>query len=117
MIRYGLNRPVPRTGRAGVKAPSGSTVAVTVEGLEIVVEGPIGDLVAHLHSGRVREPKVDPQPDPGADHVLVELLRRVVMAGGARNGRGDQGQVQVSRPKVRASARVNAPVMPEYPLT
>src|SRR5215469_18712462 len=54
-------------------------LSVLVDGLEVVVEGPGGELIAHVPGGGVGGAEVDPLPHPGVDDVLEQCVAAVVV--------------------------------------
>ena len=75
-----MGRPCGQT--ADCLSTVGLSLLVLLDTLEVVVECPVGDVVAHVYSARVREAEVDAQPDSCVDDVLIQRLPGVVVAGG-----------------------------------
>lgn len=54
-------------------AHAGALPAVLVISFaEVVFECPVGDSLAHVDASSVGKAEVDPQPDPGVDHIVTK---------------------------------------------
>ena len=70
---------------------------MVLPGAEVAVKSPVRDPLAHVHAGRVRKAEVDPEPHSGVHHVVAQHPPGVVVADGAWDRSGDEGQLQVPR--------------------
>ena len=66
-----------------------------MDGLEIVVKRPGGELYAQVPGCDVRGAEVEPVPHPGVDDILQQDAAGIVMAHHAGRRCGDERQLQV----------------------
>jgi hypothetical protein len=64
---------------------------------EVVIERPGRNALAHLCAAGVRGAEVDPEPHSGVDYIVAKWGAGVVVASGAWNCRGDEGELQAVR--------------------
>src|SRR4051794_12080398 len=87
----GVCAPCTDPGRGSGSEPVSDSAA---DREKCVVQHPVRDVLTHLDAGGIGEPEVDAEPDPGIDHVVVELAGRVEVARCTSDGRLPEGHVQ-----------------------
>src|SRR4029077_3665296 len=81
-------------GQSEAGRPLPDRLSLLVNGLEVVVKRPGGDLSAQVPGCDVRGAEVEPVPHPGVDDILQQGVAGVVVTHAGRR-RGDERQLQV----------------------